>query len=104
MDKPNLLVVCPPDHYALRNLEEIREAANMFIGTDAATLDGHTPEAEIILYSGLTGKKVPFREIWGLAKKVRWVHSLSAGVEKLLVPEVIESPVQITNARGVFKR
>jgi phosphoglycerate dehydrogenase-like enzyme len=32
------------------------------------------------------------------------VHSLSAGVEKLLIPEFVESPVPLTNARGVFKR
>ena len=36
--------------------------------------------------------------------KVKWVHSLSAGVEKMLFPALIESPVPVTNARGVFKR
>jgi phosphoglycerate dehydrogenase-like enzyme len=35
---------------------------------------------------------------------VRWVHSLSAGVEKVLFPEFIASDVPLTNARGVFKR
>ena len=42
------------------------------------------------------------REIWPHAKQVRWVHSLSAGVESLLFPELIESDVPLTNARGVF--
>jgi phosphoglycerate dehydrogenase-like enzyme len=37
------------------------------------------------------------------AERVRWVHALSAGVEKILFPELIESPVPLTNARGVFK-
>ena len=35
---------------------------------------------------------------------MRWVHSLSAGVEKMLFPALIESDVPVTNARGVFKR
>jgi phosphoglycerate dehydrogenase-like enzyme len=35
---------------------------------------------------------------------VKWVHSLSAGVEKMLFPALIESDVPVTNARGVFKR
>jgi phosphoglycerate dehydrogenase-like enzyme len=104
MTKPNLLVVCPPDHYVLRNLEPIRSLANISIGQDAATLDRAAPEADVILYSGLTGKVAPFAEVWKRAKKVKWVHSLSAGVEKLMIPGFVESPVPLTNARGVFKR
>jgi phosphoglycerate dehydrogenase-like enzyme len=103
MSKPNLLVVCSPDHYVLRNLESIRNAANISVGDDSATLERETPGADIILYSGLTGKAT-FPEVWDLAKNVKWVHSLSAGVEKLLIPEFVESAVPLTNARGVFKR
>jgi phosphoglycerate dehydrogenase-like enzyme len=35
---------------------------------------------------------------------LRWVHSLSDGVEKILFPELVASPAILTNARGVFKR
>ncbi|MGA8027568.1 MAG: D-2-hydroxyacid dehydrogenase [Bryobacteraceae bacterium] len=104
MEKPNLLVICPPGHYVLRNLEQISEEAIIFVGDDLETLERHGPEAEVILYSGLTGEAAPFADVWRFAKKVRWVHSLSAGVEKVLIPELIESPVPLTNARGVFKR
>jgi phosphoglycerate dehydrogenase-like enzyme len=104
MSKPNLLVVCPPEHYVLRNLTAIKDIANIFIGNDTLTLERHAPEAEVILYSGLTGRTVDFPEIWRHAKKVKWVHCLSAGVEKLLFPELVASPVPITNAKGVFKR
>src|SRR5437899_664059 len=101
--KPNLLVVVPPDHYVLRNIEPLRDSANISIGGDFNAVERYAPEAEIILYSGLTGKAAPFREVWPLAKKVRWVHTLSAGLEKVLFPELAESPVIFTNARGVFK-
>src|SRR5947208_16039039 len=104
MNKPNLLVVCPPDHYVLRNLNEIRELAHMYVGNDVASLREKAPEADIALYSSFIGKSIPFDQIWPYLKKVRWIHSLSAGVEKLLTPEVVESPVIVTNARGVFKR
>lgn len=103
MPKPNLLVVCAPDHYVLRNLDAIRSEANMTVADDPETLDRAAPEADVILYSGLTGK-TSFAHVWQRAKNVRWVHSLSAGVEKLLIPEFVESPVPLTNARGVFKR
>lgn len=102
--KPNLLVVCPPDHYVLRNLSAIRDLASITVGNDTATLERAAPDAEIILYSGLTGKSVDFPEVWRHAKRVKWVHSLSAGVEKMLFPDLIDSPVPLTNAKGVFKR
>jgi len=76
----------------------------MYVGNDVASLREKAPEADIALYSSFIGKSIPFDQIWPYLKKVRWIHSLSAGVEKLLTPEVVESPVIVTNARGVFKR
>ena len=35
-------------------------------------------------------------------QRAKWIHALSAGVEKVLSPELIESPVPLTNGRGVF--
>jgi phosphoglycerate dehydrogenase-like enzyme len=104
MPKPNLLVLCPSDHYILRNLQSIQDLAEIQVGSDLPFLQREAANAEIILYSGLTGKSATLQEIWPYAKKVRWVHSLSAGVEKILFPELVESPVVLTNARGVFKR
>jgi len=40
--------------------------------------------------------------VWRMAPAVRWVHSRSAGLDELLFPELAESPVPLTNARGVF--
>jgi phosphoglycerate dehydrogenase-like enzyme len=104
MAKPNVLVICPPDHYVLRSLEPVRKAANIYVGNDLASLEEHARDAEIILYSGLAGQTVPLRDVWPYANNVRWIHSLSAGVENLLFPELIDSQVVVTNARGVFKR
>jgi phosphoglycerate dehydrogenase-like enzyme len=104
MSKPNLLVLSSPDHYALRNLEAIKDAANIFITNDEAAAVNFAPTADVILFSGMTGKTVDFSKVFTAAVKVRWVHSLSAGVEKLLLPAFAESAVPLTNARGVFKR
>ncbi len=104
MSKPNLLVICPPDHYLLRNLDPIRASADISVENDPSALEKHAPEAEVILYSGFVGKAPPFEQIWRHTRKLKWIHSLAAGVDKLLFPELIESPVVITNARGVFKR
>jgi phosphoglycerate dehydrogenase-like enzyme len=104
MPKPNLLVVSPPDHYALRTLDEIRQEANVHIGDTREFVDQYGPAAEILLYSGLGGATLPFADVLAHIPAVKWVHSLSAGVEKLMIPAFIESPVPLTNARGVFKR
>ncbi len=103
MPKPNLLVVSPPDHYMLRNLTLLREEANISVGRDEETLARFGPEAEIILYTGIVGKAPPFEKVWRHTRAVKWIHSLSAGMDKVLFPELIESQVIITNARGVFK-
>jgi phosphoglycerate dehydrogenase-like enzyme len=104
MPKPNLLVICPPDLYALRVLDVIRDAAKIHVSNQESEVIKLAPAADAILYSGLTGKTIDFSLIWPHATKVRWVHSLSAGVEKMMFPALIDSPVPLTNARGVFKR
>lgn len=39
---------------------------------------------------------------WVHAADVRWVQASSAGVDGLLFPDLVESEVVVTNARGVF--
>lgn len=41
------------------------------------------------------------RELFLAAKKLKWIQTLSAGVERFLLPEVVKSHVIITNASGV---
>jgi len=104
MPKTDLLVISRPDHYALRNLEALRQSTKITISDDAAEAVELARTAEVILYSGLAGTSVKLSDVWPNAKSVRWVHTLAAGVEGMLFPALIESPVPVTNARGVFKR
>ncbi|MDA3630672.1 D-2-hydroxyacid dehydrogenase [Saccharopolyspora sp. WRP15-2] len=43
-------------------------------------------------------------EAWPHADALRWIHSSSAGVDRLLFPELRDSDVVLTNSRGVFDR
>jgi phosphoglycerate dehydrogenase-like enzyme len=104
MPKPNLLVICPPDHYVLRNLEPLKSAADISVSVDPQELKDKATQADIILFAGLAGKGVSLEDIWPYATRVKWLHSLSAGIEKLLFPALVASDVPVTNARGVFKR
>jgi phosphoglycerate dehydrogenase-like enzyme len=54
------------------------------------------PDTDI--YVGSTLKPAEF----SLGKKLKWVHSTSAGVGQLMYPELRNSGVIVTNASGVF--
>ena len=40
---------------------------------------------------------------WPPSSRLRWIQSASAGVDMLLFPELIESEIVVTNAKGVFE-
>jgi phosphoglycerate dehydrogenase-like enzyme len=103
MSKTKLLVISPPDEHVVRKLESLRAFSDVFISNEQSEVELLAQTAEVILESG-AGKALNFAKIWQQAKSTRWVHSLSAGVEKLLFPAFIESNVPLTNARGVYKR
>jgi phosphoglycerate dehydrogenase-like enzyme len=99
-----LLVFSPPNQQALRGLTALPDGVHSTISDDPDEIAERISTAEVILLAGLLGTAVKLSEVWSSAKAVRWVHTLSAGVERTLFPALIESPVPLTNARGVFKR
>lgn len=42
------------------------------------------------------------QEMWPKLKGLKWLHSASAGLDSLLFPELIESDVIVSNAKGVY--
>jgi phosphoglycerate dehydrogenase-like enzyme len=64
------------------------------------TLPAALPGAEVLLVWDFTSTAV--RECWAAADAVRWVHTASAGVDRLTFPDLLASDVVLTNSRGVF--
>ncbi len=56
------------------------------------------PEMEVVAALGWEFS----REAFVHAKKLRWIHTLSAGVDALFYPEFIASDVILSNSRGVY--
>lgn len=83
-------------------LDELSPLARVVIGTEPEAFDSAVADADVIVV-GMGGARA-FPAVLSKAKKVRWVHSLSAGVEGILFPEFISNPLPLTNARGVFAR
>jgi len=81
------------------------EAAEAFVALRPAptprALEDAMAQAEGIFLWG--AERAWLEAAWPKAGRLRWIHSPSDGVEWFLFPELIEGPVQVTNARGVFE-
>lgn len=82
-------------------------------GIDGAgeVLDLRYARADDEFRAALTGAEVVFSwrpepgqlaSAWDAAGDLRWIQTASAGVDALLFPELVDSDVVVTNARGVF--
>ena len=71
---PGLSVVHPPDH---------------------KRIDEEIIDTEIALAWSLRPQQI------AAARKLRWIHSPAAAVNQLMFPELVNSDIVLTNARGV---
>ncbi|WP_328910318.1 D-2-hydroxyacid dehydrogenase [Streptomyces sp. NBC_00234] len=70
--------------------------------TDERSLARDLPSADALLVWDFTSDAV--RVAWpGDGPRPRWVHTASAGVDRLLCPELAASDTVVTNARGIFE-
>jgi phosphoglycerate dehydrogenase-like enzyme len=98
-----LLVTGDPQAPYLKGLDRLPADTRVTVSVDPATLARLAPEADVILNGEFKDPQL-LQNAFPLAKRVRWVHVLSAGVEHVLSPEIVASPVPLTNGRGVFRR
>lgn len=103
MSAITLLVTADPKAEYLKGLDQLPSDTRIIISADPAKLAAAAPEADVMLNGEFKDPQL-LKSTFPLAKKVRWVHNLSAGVEHVLSPEIIASPVPLTNGRGVFRR
>lgn len=97
-----LVVIDNPGAHHLEVLHTLPPSVKVVVSNQAGMLRESAPEADVILNGIPDGHLL--RDVFPLATRLRWVHSLSDGVEKILFPELVASPAVLTNARGVFRR
>ena len=83
-----------PADYVTRLRREFPSHAFLH-ATNAAETKALMPEADILFASEID------RSEFEVAARLRWIHSPAAGVGGMLFPEMVASPVVITNSRGV---
>jgi phosphoglycerate dehydrogenase-like enzyme len=97
-DQPLVLVLAAGSDPQLAMLDAIRHVA----GATFEDVAGAVAEAEAILH--WSANRETLRKVFLACPKLRWVHSRNAGLDNLLFPELIESPIPLTNGSGVFSQ
>jgi phosphoglycerate dehydrogenase-like enzyme len=102
MDNITVLVLADPAERQLAMLENLPKSTSIAVGNSIEAFERTAPEAQVIL--NWSGSRQLVQQVWKIAPRVKWVHSRAAGLDGLLFPELVESPVTLTNGRGVFSQ
>lgn len=102
MPAHTILVIANPAARHLRLLDQLPSETRLAVGESPEAFAGLAAEADIIVNGGHHAETL--EKVFAITPNVRWVHSLSAGVEKILFPALQASSVPLTNARGVYSQ
>jgi phosphoglycerate dehydrogenase-like enzyme len=83
-------------------LEELGPDINVIVSNDVTKVRGSAAQADVIV-NGTSNPPLLSAAI-PPARRAKWIHSLWTGVDNVLCPEVLASPLPLTNGRGVFRR
>ena len=86
----------------LKLLAQLPAETGIAVGNSVEAFEHLAADATVILSWSLSGQLL--RDVFAMCPKVRWVHSRSAGLDTVLFPALAESPVPLTNGRGVFSQ
>jgi phosphoglycerate dehydrogenase-like enzyme len=100
MDNNTVLVLANPTDPQLKKLASLPEETSIAVGSTAEAFARTAAQAGVLFNWSESGPL--FREVFTMCPQLRWVHSRAAGLDNLLFPELVESPVPLTNGSGVF--
>ncbi len=100
MSRPNVVVFRASDAEPPSGIERASELADITLAPDGDALAERIADAEVLFF--FVASKGPVAEAFPKAARLKWIQSASAGMDGLLFPELVDSDVVVTNARGVF--
>ena len=77
-----------------------QQDVRVIVGNEVAAFEQAAPDATVLL--SWSAPRELNRAVFLMAPKLAWVHSRNAGIDSFLFPELVESPVTLTNGSGVF--
>jgi len=102
MEQLNVLVVTNPKEPYPPLMEQMPNYVHVTRGDTAEAFRDVVEDAHVIYNWG--AKRDVLEQLLRETPKLQWIHSRSAGLDSLLFPELVESPVPLTNGRGVFSQ
>jgi phosphoglycerate dehydrogenase-like enzyme len=102
MDSVNLLVLGDPNEPSLARLAEVGPGVNYRIAKSAAELGPGLAELDAAF--SWSGARTDLIALANQAPRLKWIHTRNVGLDATLSPELIESPVLLTNGRGTFSQ
>ncbi len=96
----SILFLCNPAMRSLALLDALPDEVNLTVTLDAEVIAAKAPEADVLVLNTDDQELIRLAVLGG--KRLKWIHSLMAGLEKKLVPEIREIAAPMTNARGVY--
>src|SRR6266404_2193607 len=100
MRTDTILVLADPAEPQLAMLQLQLAGVKTVAGDSVEVLEQTAADASVLF--NWSGSLALFRKVFGICPNLRWVHSRSVGLERTLFPELMESPVPLTNGSGVF--
>jgi phosphoglycerate dehydrogenase-like enzyme len=97
-NQPLVLVLAAKPEEQLQMLQDLPHV----IGNSPSAFIEASREASVIFH--WSGSRDLLRSVFLASPNVRWVHSRSAGLDSMLFPELVSSPVVLTNGSGVFSQ
>jgi len=98
--RPIIVVLTAPDEPIPEGLEALEGEAELRRADDAAGLRETLPGAEILCVTDFRTEALA--DAWPAADALAWIHATSAGVDALMIPEIRDSAIPVTNARRIF--
>jgi phosphoglycerate dehydrogenase-like enzyme len=102
MKRDGVVVIYGGDDGLLEELRGQVPAVTFRHATTAEALRAALDGAEVLCSWSFRAREVA--TAWDAARALRWIHWGGAGVDAVLFPALVASPVVLTNARGVFDR
>ncbi len=101
-NRPVVTVLTAPGESEPPGMEALKARAEVRLACDEQTLQKTLPGTDVMMVTDFRTEALA--AAWGCADRLQWIHATSAGVDALMFPELIDSEVVVTNARGIFDR
>lgn len=101
-EKPIVTVLTAPGEPEPPGMDAVRSIADVRFASDEATLREALPGTRVMMVTDFRTEALA--AAWPTADQLDWIHATSAGVDALMFPALIDGPVTVTNAQGIFDR